>query len=168
MRPAEYVKHLTKLLAKTEAELLPACYIPPPKGWLTVEQIRKELGLAHARNASSRAADLAKRGLLERQPHQFKAATGQCHMAYVYRPLPPYRSVREASERLCAHDADAVPKGWVRIVDISHKLKVSDVALRQRVARAGLKPRYFKTPRGVIGLHRNAHYREADVLALYR
>lgn len=142
--------------------------IPVPKGWLTVEQIRQELRLNHARNASSRAADLARRGLLERMPHQFKAKTGQCHKAYVYRPLPPYRSVREASERLCCHEADRVPKGWVRIVDLAVELRLSDVAIRGRVARAGLRPRYFKTPRGIIGLHRNAYYRKADILRLYR
>ena len=142
--------------------------IPVPKGWLTVEQIRQELRLNHARNASSRAADLARRGLLERMHHQFKAKTGQCHKAYVYRPLPPYRSVREASERLCCHEADRVPKGWVRIVDLAVELRLSDVAIRGRVARAGLRPRYFKTPRGIIGLHRNAYYLRADVLRLYR
>jgi hypothetical protein len=141
--------------------------IPPPKGWLTVEQIRQELQLAHARNASSRACDLARRGLLERQPHQFKAGTGQCHRAYVYRPLPPYRSVKEAAERLSRHDQDKVPKGWARIVDLAVELRVSDVAVRGRVARAGLKPRYFKTSRGIIGLHRNAYYLKSAVLALY-
>jgi hypothetical protein len=142
--------------------------IPPPKGWLTVEQIRQELQLAHARNASSRACDLARRGLLERQPHQFKANTGQCHRAYIYRPLPPYRSVKEAAYKLCRHDQDAVPKGWARIVDLAVELRVSDVAVRGRVARAGLKPRYFKTARGIIGLHRNAYYLKSAVMALYR
>jgi hypothetical protein len=142
--------------------------IPPPKGWLTVEQIRQELQLAHARNASSRACDLTRRGLLERQPHQFKAGTGQCHRAYVYRPLPPYRSVKEASEKLSRHNQDTVPKGWARIVDLAVELRVSDVAVRGRVARAGLKPRYFKTSRGIIGLHRNAYYLKSAVLALYR
>ena len=142
--------------------------IPPPKGWLTVEQIRAELNLSHVRNASSRAADLARRGLLERQPHQFKAKTGQCHRAYVYRPIPPYRSVKEASELLASHNADKVPAGWARIVDIAVELRVSDVAVRGRVARAGLRPRYFKTPRGIIGLHRNAYYSKADILRLYR
>jgi hypothetical protein len=142
--------------------------IPPPKGWLTVEQIRQELKLAHARNASSRACDLARRGLLERQPHQFKAGTGQCHRAYIYRPLPPYRSVREASEKLSRHNQDIVPKGWARIVDLAVELRVSDVAVRGRVSRAGLKPRYFKTSRGIIGLHRNAYYLKADILRLYR
>jgi hypothetical protein len=141
--------------------------IPPPKGWLTVEQIRQELQLAHARNASSRACDLTRRGLLERQPHQFKAGTGQCHRAYVYRPLPPYRSVKEASEKLSRHNQDTVPKGWARIVDLAVELRVSDVAVRGRVARAGLKPRYFKTSRGIIGLHRNAYYLKSAVLALY-
>jgi hypothetical protein len=141
--------------------------IPPPKGWLTVEQIRQELQLAHARNASSRACDLTRRGLLERQPHQFKAGTGQCHRAYVYRPLPPYRSVKEASEKLSRHNQDTVPKGWARIVDLAVELRVSDVAVRGRVARAGLKPRYFKTSRGIIGLHRNAYYLKSAVMALY-
>lgn len=142
--------------------------IPPPEGWLTVEQIRQELRLRHVRNASSRAADLTRRGLLERMPHQFKAMTGQCHKAYVYRPVPPYRSVVEASECLCEHDADKVPAGWVRIIDLADELRVSDVAIRGRVSRAGLKPRYYKTPRGIIGLHRNAYYRKADILRLYR
>ena len=141
--------------------------IQPPKGWLTVEQIRHQLNLSHVRNASSRAADLARRGLLERQPHQFKAKTGQCHMAYIYRPIPPYRSVKEAADLLASHNADKVPVGWARIVDIAVELRVSDVAVRGRVARAGLKPRYFKTPRGIIGLHRNAYYRKADIMRLY-
>lgn len=142
--------------------------IPHPKGWYSIEQIRVELKLSHARNASSRACDLARRGLLERMPHQFKANTGQCHRAYVYRPLPPYRSIKEASEQLFRHEAETVPKGWARIVDLAVELRVSDVAVRGRVTRAGLKPRYFKTPRGIIGLHRNAYYRKADILRLYR
>lgn len=142
--------------------------IPVPKGWFTIEQIRQELRLRHIRNASSRACDLSRRGLLERRPHQFKAKTGQCHMAYVYRPLPPYRSIREASEQLYQHEEDDVPDGWVRIVDIAVRLRVSDVAVRGRVARAGLRPRYFRTARGIIGLHRNAYYRKADILRLYR
>ena len=142
--------------------------IPPPKGWSTVEQIRQELQLRHARNASSRAYDLTRLGLLERQPHQFKAGTGQCHKAYVYRPLPPYRSFKQAAEHLYQHNQDKVPKGWVRIVDMAVELRVSDVAVRSRVSRAGLKPRYFKTSRGIIGLHRNAYYRKADILRIYR
>ena len=142
--------------------------IPPPKGYSTVEQIRQELQLRHVRNASSRAYDMTRRGLLERQPHQFRADTGQCHKAYVYRPLPPYRSFKQASEQLSHHNQDKVPKGWVRIVDIAVELRVSDVAVRGRISRAGLKPRYFKTSRGIIGLHRNAFYRKADILRLYR
>ena len=142
--------------------------IPPPKGYSTVEQIRQELQLRHVRNASSRAYDLTRRGLLERLPHQFKAGTGQCHRAYVYRPLPPYRSFKQASEELCRHDEDKVPNGWARIVDLAVELRVSDVAVRGRVSRAGLKPRYFKTARGIIGLHRNAYYWKADIIRLYR
>jgi hypothetical protein len=141
---------------------------PCPKGWFTVEQVRVELSMAHTRNASSRALDLHRRGLLERQPHQFKSGTGQCHMAYVYRPVPPYKTVKEASEQLFAHRADKVPKGWVRLVDYAVSVNVSDVAVRGRVARAGLKPKYWKTPRGIIGLHLNAYYWKPDLDRLYK
>jgi predicted DNA-binding transcriptional regulator len=141
---------------------------PCPKGWTTVEQIRVELDMAHTRNASSRALDLQRRGLLERQPHQFKSGTGQCHMAYVYRPVPPYKSIKEAADQMFAHRADKVPKGWVRLVDYAVSKNVSDVAVRGRVSRAGLKPKYWKTPRGIIGLHLNAYYLKADLDRLYK
>jgi predicted transcriptional regulator len=141
---------------------------PCPKGWTTVEQIREELSMAHTRNASSRALDLHRRGLLERQPHQFKSGTGQCHMAYVYRPVPPYKSIKDAAAQMFYHRADKVPKGWVRLVDYAVKVNVSDVAVRGRVSRAGLKPKYWKTPRGIIGLHLNAYYLKADLDRLYK
>jgi hypothetical protein len=140
---------------------------PCPAGFSTVEDIRAELRMAHTRNASSRAYDLFRRGLLERKAHQFKAATGQCHKAYVYKPLPPYRSIREAAEGLFAHQADKVPKGWVRVVDYAHDANLSDVALRGRIARASLKPKYWKTPRGIIGLHLNAFYKKSDLDRLF-
>jgi len=142
--------------------------IPAPKGWFTVDQIREELKMAHTRNASTRAHDLHRRGLLERQPHQFKAKTGQCHMAYIYRPVAPYRTIAEAAHRLFEHQEDKVPKGWARIVDIAVEVRLSDVCVRTRIARAGLKPKYFKTRRGIIGIHRNAYYLKSAVMALFR
>jgi predicted DNA-binding transcriptional regulator len=159
----------SKLLSVLMAELNrePVTY-PCPEGWTTVEQIRQDLRMSHTRNASTRAYDLYRRGLLERQPHQFKSGTGQCHKAYVYRPVPPYKTVKEASEQLFAHRADKVPKGWVRLVDFAVSVNVSDVAVRGRVARAGLKPRYWKTPRGVIGLHLNAYYKKSELDRLYK
>ena len=138
----------------------------PPAGWSTIEQIRDELNLAYTRNASSRAYDLHRRGVLDRLAHQFKAKTGQCHRAYVYRPRPPFKTIRQAAEGVASAHADKVPAGWVRIMDFSIGKKVSHVAIRARVDRAGLKPRYFKTTRGVSGLHRNAYYREAELRRL--
>ena len=156
-KPAELIARLMReLTASTEDA-------PPPAGFSTVEDIRAELRMAHTRNASSRAYDLFRRGLLERKAHQFKAQTGQCHKAYVYKPLPPYRSIREAAEGLFAHQSDKVPKGWVRVVDYAIDSKISDVALRTRIARAGLKPKYYKTPRGIIGLHLNAFYKKTEL-----
>ena len=156
-KPSELIARLMRELnASTEDA-------PPPAGFSTVAGIRAELRMAHTRNASSRAHDLFRRGLLERKAHQFKAQTGQCHKAYVYKPLPPYRSIREAAEGLFAHQADKVPKGWVRVVDYAINTRISDVALRTRIARAGLKPKYYKTPRGIIGLHLNAFYKKTDL-----
>ena len=139
-----------------------------PKGWSSVEDIRNELNLAHTRNASSRAYELHKQGLLERQSHQFKAKTGQCHRAYIYRARKPYRTISEAAANTFKAREDKVPKGWVRIMDICFEASISHVALRARVARSNLKPRYFKTARGVSGLHLNAFYRKADLDRLIR
>ena len=139
-----------------------------PKGWSTIDQIRVELNLAYTRNASSRAYDLHKRGLLERMAHQTKAKTGQCHWAYVYRPAKPYRSIAEANANATKAREEKVPKGYVRIMDYSFTVDVSHVAIRARVARAFLKPRYFKTARGISGLHLNAYYRRADLDRLFR
>ena len=136
---------------------------PPPAGFFTVDQIRTELNMAHTRNASTRAYDLFRRGLLTRMAHQFKAKTGQCHKAYVYKPLSPYTSIKQASDSLFEHQADKVPKGWVRIKDYAFTVTVSDVSVRSRVAIAGLKPKYWKTPRGIIGLHLNAFYKKSDL-----
>ena len=124
MRPKDFLR-LVKEQATYHAETLVERDIPPPKGWFTVDQIREELRMAHTRNASSRALDLHRRGLLERQPHQFKAKTGQCHMAYVYRPVPPYRTIAEAATRAFEHQEETVPKGWVRIVDVAGQLQLS-------------------------------------------
>ena len=135
-----------------------------PKGWSSVEDIRNELNLAHTRNASSRAYELHKQGLLERQSHQFKAKTGQCHRAYVYRARKPYRTISEAAANTFKAREDKVPRGWVRIMDFCFDVSISHVALRARVARSNLKPRYFKTSRGVSGLHFNAYYRRSELL----
>ena len=139
-----------------------------PAGWSTIEQIRAELNLAHARNASTRARELWGRGLLERMPHQSKAATGQCHMAYVYRVKKPWRSFAHAAANFAHAVQEKVPKGWVRIMDYCQTVHISHVALRARVARANLKPRYFKTCRGISGLHLNAYYRKADLDRILR
>ena len=139
-----------------------------PKGWSTIEQIRQELNLAHPRNASSRAYELFRHGMLERVAHQFKAKTGQCHQSYVYRPVKPYRSITEAAANSFKAREDKVPKGWVRVMEYSFGVGVSHVAIRGRIDRAGIVKRYFKTCRGISGLHTNTYYRKADLDRLLR
>lgn len=134
-----------------------------PKGWYTIDQIRIELRIGHSRNASTRARDLERRGLLERMPFRSKAKTGQCHIGYIYRPIPPFKSILEASDNAFQALADKVPPGWVRIIDYAFTVRTSEVAVRTRVARAKLKARFFKTPRGIAGLHNNAHYKRSDL-----
>ena len=139
-----------------------------PKGWFTIEQIREELNLGYTRNASSRAFEMHRRGLLERQEHQSKAKTGQCHRAYIYRPIKPYRTIKEVVDNGYKSKEDRVPKGWVRIMEYATEARLSHVAIRARVERANLGKRYFKTSRGVSGLHLNAFYRKADLDRLLR
>jgi hypothetical protein len=98
--------------------------------------------------------------------HQFKVATGQCHKAYVYRPVKPYRTISEAAANSFKAREEKVPKGYVRIMDFCFEAAMSHVAIRARVARSNLKPRYFKTARGVSGLHLNAYYRKTDLLRI--
>jgi hypothetical protein len=164
MKPKEYVTYLLSCAAKPETAKDYSC----PKGWYTIEQIRKELNLAYPRNASSRAYQLHRNGLLDRQPHQFKANTGQCHLAYVYRPRPPFKTVKQASDSNFTAREEKVPKGFVRIMDFAFDAGISHVAIRARIERANLKPRYFKTARGMSGLHLNAYYRRVDLARLYR
>lgn len=162
MRIADFVKSVMDNPAKVLAEYKPGTK-PVPAGWFTIDQIRVELGLGHTRNASSRAADLCKRGVLERKSHQFKAATGQCHRAYIYRPIHPFKTIREAADNMHAVKGDKVPNEYVRLVDYAVTQNVSSVAIRSQVERANLRPTYFKTPRGLSGLHRNAFYLKADL-----
>lgn len=164
MRVADFLKAV--IADKPAAK--PTRDYSPPAGWSTVEQIRAELNLAHTRNASSRAYDMFRRGMLERQAHQFKCKTGQCHMAYIYRPVAPHKTISEAVANVHKVQAEKVPKGWVRLIDYAVNTGVSDVAVRGRVARAGIKPRYFKTSRGVSGLHNNAYYEVKALDRLYR
>ena len=138
-----------------------------PKGYSTIEQIRQELNLAYPRNASSRAYQLHRQGLLDRLAHQFKANTGQCHRAYVYRPRPPFKSIAEAAAKSFVAREEKVPKAYVRVIDYAVAAGVSHVAIRARIERARLKPKYFKTARGISGLHLNAYYRKADLNRLY-
>jgi len=142
-------------------------HYPVPEGWFSIDDIREELRMAHTRNASTRAYDLFRRGMLERKAHSFKANTGQCNKAYVYRPLKPYLSIRDASNHVFDHQADKVPKGWVRIVDYCSNIRASHVSVRNRIARANLKPKYYKTPRGIIGLHLNAFYKKSEIDRLF-
>ena len=52
-------------------------------------------------------------------------------------------------------------------MDYAVEVNASDVAIRSRIARAGLKPKYWKTPRGIIGLHLNAFYKKSDLDRLF-
>jgi hypothetical protein len=139
-----------------------------PKGWHTVEQIRNELNLAHTRNASTRAYQMFRNGLLERVAHQSKAKTGQCHHCYVYRPAKPYKTIKNAADNIFKAREDKVPKGWVRVLDYSFGANISHVAIRARIERTDIPKRYFKTSRGIAGLHLNAYYRKADLDRLLR
>jgi hypothetical protein len=134
-----------------------------PKGWFTVGQIREALGVTYDRNASSRARELWRRGMLDRLQVKTQCPSGSVHKGYVYRPRKPYRTIQEANLMALNHCADKVPKGYVRVIDYAVTARMSDVAIRSRIERSRLRATYYRTPRGIAGLHRNAYYRKTDL-----
>ena len=138
-----------------------------PEGWSTIHDIRRELRMNHTRNASSRAHDLWRIGVVERRLHRFTALSGQCNKGYIYRPKHPFKSIAEAALNYNAGGEDPVPAGYVRIVDFAASIHLTHVAVRERVKRHGVEGIVLRTRRSHGGLNNNTYYREADLKRLY-
>lgn len=142
--------------------------LPAPDGWYTLSDIRKELGLSYNRNASTRAYEIFMRGGAERKLHRSRVKSGHCHMSYIYKPKPPFKTMIEAAFDSRNLPSEEVPSGWVRPIEYAKMTDRSIVAVRSIIARYSIAGRTFRTRRGLSGLHHNKYYKKADLDRVYK
>ncbi len=136
-----------------------------PKGWYDLDELTLAFNMRWRHNASSRAIAMHKRGVLERRPHRGVTAEGQTYRSFIYRPVKPARTIAEALDAFLTVGEERPPKGWARPVELAEMLDVSAVAVREMCRRRKLKGRYFRTLRGLSGLHQNLYYPIKAVMA---
>jgi len=136
-------------------------------GWMTTRELARLFRMVHTGNASSKAADMAKEGYLERLRIHRPTSIGGGH-AYVYRPAAPSKTFAEAVVAYRSNGADKVPKGYSRIIDAVEKWGVSYSVIASRIYRANLKPLMLRTARTTNGLRNNRFFKTADLARLAR
>lgn len=140
----------------------------PPSGWYTISELQKLFNMRWRHNASTRAASMYARGVLQRMPWRGVSPEGQPFRAFVYRPVPPAKSIEQAIAAFICSGQQPVPKGYARPTEIADRLHISAVAVREMARRHRVKGIMIRTLRGSSGLHDNLYYREADLVALHR
>lgn len=174
-QPAVYVTPTTKdllslLLAqssRTVTAATPSDADLKAAGWKTTRELARLFRMVHTGNASSKAADMAKEGFLERLLIHRPTSVGGGH-SYVYRPAPPSKTFDEAVIAYRANGADPVPKGYCRIIDAVEKWGLTYSVIASRVYRANLKPLVLRTARTTNGLRNNRFFKAADLDRLCR
>lgn len=164
MRINDYLRTVRKEAKEPKPGLMNG---PPPKGWLTIREIQKLLGMRWAANASTRAKNLHERGILDRMEWKAYRDYGFSR-AFIYKLRPPYKTWQEAIDAYNTVGQEKVPKGWARPVEFARMLGISAEAIRNTVHRYGLPVRLIRTNRGSSGLHNNMYVREADILRVYQ
>lgn len=130
---------------------------PIPKGWLTVPDIQKHYGFRWRHTASTRAAALFDRGLLDRKlVRQFSGV--MCCRSYIYRILPPSKTLADADKLFLASGSEKVPKGWATARQIADSLGISMQAVWQMATRHNLPSRFYRVRRGLSGVSASRHF----------
>lgn len=141
---------------------------PAPAGWHTISDLQVMLNMRWRHNASTRAASMYARGVLERRIWRGVTAEGQPFRAFVYRPRRPYKTLEQALAGFICSGQERVPKGYARPTEIADQLHISAVAVREMARRHKIKGRMIRTLRGSSGLHDNLYYPTAVLVALHR
>lgn len=131
-------------------------------GWKTTRELARLFRMVHTNNASSKAAELAKDGFLERLRVHRPSLDGGGY-SYVYRPAAPHKTFAEAVVAYRSNGADPVPKDYCHIVDAVEKWGVSYSVIASRIYRANLKPLILRTARTTNGLRNNRFFKVADL-----
>jgi hypothetical protein len=130
---------------------------PIPKGWLTIPDIQKHYGFRWRHSASTRALAMFTRGLLDRKlVRQFSGV--MCCRSYIYRILPPSKSLADADKLFLAAGTEKIPKGWATAKDIALALNVSTQAVWQMANRHKVPSRFYRVRRGLSGVCASRHF----------
>ena len=130
---------------------------PIPKGWLTVTDIQKHYGFRWRHTASTRASSMFDRGLLDRKLVRRFSGVMVCR-AYIYRILPPCKTLADADKLFLASGSEKVPKGWATAKQIADSLGVSMQAVWQMANRHKVPTRFYRVRRGLSGVCASRHF----------
>ena len=131
-------------------------------GWKTTRELARLFRMVHTNNASSKAAELAKDGFLERLRVHRPSLDGGGY-SYVYRPAAPHKTFEEAVVAFRSNGADPIPKGYSRIIDAARKWGLTFSVVSSRVYRANLKHIVLRTARTTNGLRHNRFFKTTDL-----
>lgn len=139
---------------------------PVPKGWLTVQEMQKHYGHRWRHTTSCRAAAMAERGLLDRKLIT-RRSESMHYRAFVYRVLPPAKTLADADLLYSSAGTEKVPKGWGTAKQIALALKVSVQAVWQMAERHKMPTRFYRVRRGLSGVVPTRHFQIGPMLRLH-
>lgn len=140
--------------------------MPVPRGWLTIQEMQKHYGHRWKHTTSSRAASMAQRGLLDRKLI-LRKSPAMHYREYIYRVLPPAKTLSDADQVYLSCGQDKVPKGWATAKQLSAKLSISPQAIWQMAHRHNIPSRFYRTQRGTSGVVSTRHFQIGPMLRLH-
>jgi hypothetical protein len=137
-----------------------------PKGWVTIQEMQKHYGHRWRHTTSSRASSMSARGLLARKLIT-RRSEAMHYREYIYRILPPAKSLADADLLYADAGTEKVPKGWVPAKQIALALKVSVQAVWQMAERHNMPTRFYRVRRGLSGVIATRHFQIGPMLRLH-
>lgn len=156
------IKELTKAVSKPVGPT----NTPVPKGWLTIQEMQKHYGHRWRHTTSYRAASMAQRGLLDRKLI-IRKSLAMHYREYIYRVLPPNKTLAQADLKYLGVGQDKVPKGWATAKQLAERFKISQQAIWQMAERHDVPSRFYRTRRGLSGVISTRHFQIGPMLRLH-
>lgn len=139
---------------------------PVPRGWVTIQEMQKHYGHRWRHTTSSRAASMASRGLLARKLIT-RRSEAMHYREFIYRVLPPAKSLADADLLYAEAGTEKVPKGWATAKQIALALKVSVQAVWQMAERHNMASRFYRVRRGLSGVVPTRHFQIGPIRRLH-
>jgi hypothetical protein len=156
------IKELTQAVLKPDGQKA----MPVPKGWLTIQEMQKHYGHRWRHTTSYRASSMARRGLLDRKLI-LRQSAAMHYREYIYRVLPPCKSLADADLKYLGVGQDKVPKGWATAKQLAERFKISQQAIWQMAQRHAVPSRFYRTQRGLSGVVSTRHFQIGPMLRLH-